>query len=287
MAARVWTVAFSGIDVIPIEVQVQVTPGLPAFVIVGLPDKAVGESKERIRNALHAIGLMIPLQHITVNLAPADIQKGGSHYDLAVAVCLLGIMDVLPLQEINQYMMMGELALDGSIRGVTGVLPAAMAAFNRNLKFICPHSSGPEAAWIKDLNILAPNSLLALVNHFKGVQTLTPPIPGIAEKPASIKDLKDIKGQETARRALEIAAAGGHNMLMMGPPGSGKSMLASRLPGILPPLTPNEALELTMIYSVAGMLKEGQLLSHRPFRDPHHSASLPSLVGGGIHAKPG
>jgi len=287
MVAKVWTVAFSGIEVLPIEVQVQVTPGLPQFVIVGLPDKAVAESRERIRNALHAIGLMLPLQHITVNLAPADVQKGGSHYDLAVAVCLLGIMEVLPLQEINQYIIMGELALDGSIRGVTGVLPAAMAAFNRNLKFMCPYGSGAEAAWVKGLNVLAPKSLLGLVNHFKGVQTLTPPEPGILETSLPTKDLKDIKGQEMAKRALEIAAAGGHNMLMIGPPGAGKSMLASRLPGILPPLNPKEALELTMIYSVAGLLKEGKLLNQRPFRDPHHSASLPALVGGGIHAQPG
>jgi len=287
MVARINTVAFQGISVLDIDVQVQMASGLPAFTIVGLPDKAVAESRERVRAALNAIGLALPPKRITINLSPADVLKEGSHFDLPIALGLLAAMGVVAVDELAQYTVLGELALDGEITRVAGVLPAAIAAADAGRGVICPAPCGGEAAWAQDIEILAPPSLLALINHFKGTQALTPPEPALAEEPTGYPDLKDIKGQETAKRALEIAAAGGHNLLMIGPPGAGKSMLAQRLPGILPPLSPVEALEVSMIHSVAGVLSDGKLMRRRPFRDPHHSASLPALVGGGMRAKPG
>lgn len=287
MVARITTVAFQGIDVIPVDVQVQVGSGLPNFTVVGLPDKAVGESRERVRAALQSIGLSLPPKRITVNLSPADLQKEGSHYDLPIALGLLAGMDVLSPDEISQYTAMGELALDGSITNVSGVLPAAIDASSRGHGLICPFESGGEAAWADDINILAPKNLVALLNHFKGTQILSPPVPKLYELQDSYPNLAQIKGQDAAKRSLEVAAAGGHNMLMIGPPGAGKSMLASCLPGILPPLSPQEALDVTMIHSVAGQLQGGQLIQKRPYRDPHHSASLPALIGGGRSAKPG
>ncbi len=287
MVARVNTVAFQGIDVLDIDVQVQMAAGMPAFTIVGLPDKAVAESRERVRAALGALGLALPPKRITVNLAPADVLKEGSHFDLPIAMGLLAAMGVLPTDEIAGYTALGELALDGALAPVAGVLPAAIGAAAAGRGLICPAASGGEAAWAGELEILAPGTLLALINHFKGSQVLTPPEPALAPDGADYPDLKDIKGQETAKRALEIAAAGGHNLLMIGPPGAGKSMLAARLPGLLPPLDPAEALEVSMIHSVAGLLTNGGLSRRRPFRDPHHSASLPALVGGGLRARPG
>ncbi|MEE8272011.1 MAG: YifB family Mg chelatase-like AAA ATPase, partial [Alphaproteobacteria bacterium] len=291
MVARVNTVAFRGIDVLPIDVQVQITGGMPGFTVVGLPDKAVAESRERVRSALHALGLALPPKRITVNLAPADVLKEGSHFDLPIAIGLLVVLDVLPAMELAGYATLGELALDGALSPVAGVLPAALNAASRGLGLICPAACGGEAAWAADeggrIDVLAPANLLALINHFKGTQALSPPEPVVEAAAEAPLDLKDIKGQETAKRALEVAAAGGHNLLMIGPPGAGKSMLAARLPGLLPPLEPAEALEVSMIHSVAGLLEGGRLLRHRPFRDPHHSASLPALVGGGLRARPG
>ncbi|MCA0371122.1 MAG: YifB family Mg chelatase-like AAA ATPase [Proteobacteria bacterium] len=287
MVARVKTVAFQGIDATEIDVQVHLSSGLPAFHIVGLPDKAVAESRERVRAALHAIGLALPTKRITVNLSPADIQKEGSHYDLPIALGLLASMDVLPKDALTSYIALGELALDGLLCPVPGVLPTALHASSQGFGLICPHASAREAAWASDIALLAPQSLLALVNHFKGTQVLTPPEPALATSPPPLLDLADVKGQESAKRALEIAAAGGHNLLMLGPPGSGKSMLAARLPGILPMLSPEEALEVTMIHSLFGLVPSDGLVRVRPFRDPHHSASLPALVGGGARAKPG
>ncbi|MDA8231173.1 MAG: YifB family Mg chelatase-like AAA ATPase [Magnetospirillum sp.] len=287
MTTHAPTVAFSGIECLDIDVQVQIAAGLVAFTVVGLPDKAVGESRERVRAAFNALGLALPPKRITVNLAPADLLKEGSHFDLPIALGLLAAMGVLPPDEIARYVAIGELGLDGSIAPVAGVLPAAIAANASGRGLICPAAQGPEAAWAGDIDILAAPSLLSLINHFKGTQVLAPPIPEVAEDPADLLDLRDIKGQESAKRALEVAAAGGHNLLMIGPPGSGKSMLAARLPGLLPPLSPAEALEVSMIHSVAGQLTEGRLLRRRPFRDPHHSASVPALVGGGMRARPG
>ena len=242
MVARVNTVAFQGLDAVPIDVQVRISPGLPAFTVVGLPDKAVGESRERVRAALAALGLSLPPKRITVNLAPADLLKEGSHFDLPIALGLLVSLGVLPADEIANFTALGELALDGAVAPVSGVLPAAIAASARSQGIICPARCGSEAAWADGIEVLAAPSLLALVNHFKGSQILARPTPKLAEDETSALDLRDIKGQETAKRALEIAATGAHNLLMIGPPGAGKSMLASRLPSLLPPLSPAEAL---------------------------------------------
>jgi magnesium chelatase family protein len=287
VVARVSTVAFQGIDVVDVDVQVQMAAGLPAFTVVGLPDKAVAESRERVRAALHAMGLSLPPRRITVNLAPADLAKEGSHFDLPIALGLLSAMDVVPADEIAEYAALGELALDGAIARVAGVLPAAIHASSRGLGLICPKGQGGEAAWAGGIAILAPESLLALVNHFKGTQALAQPEAKLAAGVPRYPDLADIKGQETAKRALEVAASGGHNLLMVGPPGAGKSMLAQRLPGLLPPLDAGEVLEVSMIHSLAGQLADEGLTRARPFRDPHHSASVPALVGGGLKARPG
>ena len=242
MVARVGTVAFQGIDTLGIDVQVQMSGGLPAFTVVGLPDKAVAESRERVRSALGAMGLALPPKRITVNLSPADVLKEGSHFDLPIALGLLVAMEVLPPEDLAGYAALGELALDGAIAPVAGVLPAAIGANAAGLGLICPAACGGEAAWAGEVEILAPPSLLALINHFKGVQVLSAPEPRLREAAADPLDLKDIKGQETAKRDLEVAASGGHNLLLVGPPGAGKSMLAQRLPGLLPPLGPREAL---------------------------------------------
>ncbi len=288
MVARIKTVSFKGVDVLDIDVEVQISSGFVAFTVVGLPDKAVAESRERVRAALHAMGLALPAKRITVNLAPADVAKEGSHYDLPIALGILTAMEVLPSDALTNFAALGELGLDASLRNVTGILPAAVHAQKNNLGLICPEGAGSEAAWAGDLEILAPSSLIQLINHFKGSQVLSRPSALLpAENFKNYRDLAEVKGQETAKRALEITAAGGHNLLMVGPPGSGKSMLASCLPGLLPPLSPMEALEVSIIHSLAGTLPEGGLVRTRPYRDPHHSASQPALIGGGQRAKPG
>jgi magnesium chelatase family protein len=222
-----------------------------------------------------------------VNLAPADVMKEGTHYDLPIALGIMTQIGVIKEGDLDGYLVIGELALDGTLAPIAGVLAAALHAVESGLGLICPESCGPEAAWGGNLEILAPMNIVHLMNHFRGTQVLTQPIPMLSEEKPLGLNLKDIKGQESAKRVLEIAAAGGHNMMMIGPPGSGKSMLASRLPGILPPLEPREALEVTMIHSIAGKLPDGKLIRARPFRDPHHSSSLPSLVGGGVKSQPG
>ncbi len=288
MVQRVATVAFEGIEARAVDVQVQVAPGLPAFNVVGLPDKAVSEARERVRAALVASGLALPARRITVNMAPADLPKEGSHYDLPIALALMAAIGAIPQDAIAGFTVLGELGLDGSIAPVAGVLPAAIAANARNEGLICPYACGPEAAWASpEMDIVAAGSLIQLANHFKGSQVLMRPKPKVRDVVDTRLDLKDIKGQESAKRVLEIAAAGGHNLLMVGPPGAGKSMLAARLPSILPPLSPAELLEVSMIASVAGEIEEGALTNRRPFRAPHHSASMPALVGGGLRAKPG
>ncbi|MEQ1716092.1 MAG: YifB family Mg chelatase-like AAA ATPase, partial [Hyphomicrobium sp.] len=288
MYGHISTLAFIGVEARPVEVQVRITPGQPMFAIVGLPDKAVAESRERVRNALHAVGLGLPYKHITVNLAPADVPKEGSHFDLPIALAMMAAMEAIAPDAIAGYAAIGELALDGAIRSVPGTLPAAIGANAIGKGLICPAEGGAEAAWAgDDIPILAPPHLLSLVNHFKGLQTLSRPKPNLERGPAPLTDLADIKGQEMPKRALEIAAAGGHNLLMVGPPGSGKSMLASRLPSILPALAPEEILEVSMVHSLAGALMSGRLAIERPFRAPHHSASMAALVGGGSRPKPG
>jgi magnesium chelatase family protein len=288
MVQRVSTVAFEGIEARAVDVQVQVAPGLPAFNVVGLPDKAVSEARERVRSALVASGLALPARRITVNLAPADLPKEGSHYDLPIALGLMAAIGAIPPDALSGFTVLGELGLDGSIAAVAGVLPAAIGANARGEGLICPAACGPEAAWASpEMEIIAAASLIQLANHVRGTQVLARPQPKVREADDALVDLKDIKGQESAKRALEVAAAGGHNLLMVGPPGAGKSMLAARLPTILPPLAPEELLEVSMIASVAGEIEGGALTNRRPFRAPHHSASMPALVGGGLRARPG
>jgi magnesium chelatase family protein len=279
--------AFAGIEAVPVEVQVQISGGIPAFLVVGLPDKAVGEARERVRAALTSMGLALPPRRVLINLAPADLLKEGSHFDLPIALGVLAAMEVIPREDMAGFAALGELSLDGTLNPVAGVLPAAIGASARDLGLICAASQGGEAAWAGRIEVVAAPDLLSLINHFRGLQVLTPPEPaGVADAPQG-HDLADVKGMETAKRALEIAAAGGHNLLLIGAPGAGKSMLAARLPGLLPDLLPSEALEVSMIHSVAGMLTEGRLLMRPPYREPHHSASQAALTGGGQRAKPG
>jgi magnesium chelatase family protein len=287
MVAIAATVAYIGLDAVAVDVQCQIAPGMPAFVVVGLPDKAVGESRERVRAALSAIGLALPPKRITVNLSPADLPKEGSHYDLPIALALLGAMGVIDGETLASYVIVGELGLDGRIAGSPGVLLAALHAAERSMGLICPASQGPEAAWAGDVEVIAAPDLVNLLNHLNRTGHIAPPQPAEAEPLRRMADMAQVKGQEVARRALEIAAAGGHNLLMVGPPGAGKSLLAACLPGILPDLTPAEALEVSMVASVAGALEGGKLVRSRPFRSPHHSASMPALVGGGLRVRPG
>ncbi len=288
MVAHIHSVAFEGIATRHVDVQVHIAGGLPAFAVVGLPDKAVAESRERVRSALQAIGIALPPKRVTVNLAPADLPKEGSHFDLAIALGLLAALQVVPADALERFTVLGELGLDGALSHVTGILPAAIAANGAGRGLVCPESCGSEAAWASDeMEILAPHNLIALINHFKGTQVLRRPQAQVLEDDNGLPDLRDIKGQESAKRALEVAAAGGHTMLMTGPPGAGKSMLAARLPSILPPMDASEMLAASMIASIAGTLPGGRLGRQRPFRAPHHSASMAALVGGGVRARPG
>ncbi len=287
MVAVITTVAYLGLEARAVEVQCQVAPGVAGFVVVGLPDKAVAESRERVRAAIAALGLSLPPRRITVNLSPADLPKEGSHYDLPIALALLAAMGLADAEALSHYIVVGELGLDGRVAGSPGVLLAALHASSRDMGLICPAAQGAEAAWAGSVEVVPAPNLLALLNHLKGQGLLPPPGPGLVDEPVIGPDMKMVKGQETAKRALEIAAAGAHNLLMVGPPGAGKSLLASCLPGILPPLTPAEALEVSMIASVAGTLEGGRLSRNRPFRAPHHSASMPALVGGGLKVRPG
>ncbi|MEM7665187.1 MAG: YifB family Mg chelatase-like AAA ATPase [Pseudomonadota bacterium] len=287
MVALVRTVAYLGLEARQVEVQCQVASGLPRFSIVGLPDKAVSESRERVQAALAAMGLALPPKRITINLSPADLPKDGSHYDLPIALALLAAMGVTDAEQLGDWIAVGELALDGRIVASPGVLIAALHASECEAGLICPADQGSEAKWASGVPVLAPRDLTGLLGHLKGSQVLPDPTRGEVAEGPPVTDLKQVKGQETAKRALEIAAAGGHNLLMIGPPGSGKSMLASCMPGILPELTPTEALEVSMVQSVAGMLDAGRISRARPFRAPHHSASMAALTGGGLKVRPG
>jgi magnesium chelatase family protein len=287
MVSRAYTVAFQGIEARLVEVQCAVAPGLPGFAVVGLPDKAVSEARDRVRSALSALGVALPSRRITINLSPADLPKEGSHFDLPIALALLAALEIVPPEAAANTVALGELSLDGSLIPVIGALPAAMAAAEQGRTLLCPQASGAEAAWVGAARVIGAASLDAVVRHFTGQTPLSPSEPGEVRLETGHRDLRDVKGQERAKRALEIAAAGRHHLIMVGTPGSGKSMLAARIPGILPPLTPAEALETSMIQSLCGLLDEGGISRARPFREPHHTASMAAIVGGGRSAKPG
>ena len=287
MVSRAYTVAFQGVEARMVEVQCAVTAGLPAFSIVGLPDKAVSEARDRVRTALTSMAIALPSKRITVNLSPADLPKEGSHFDLPIAMALLAALDILPADVTQNMVALGELSLDGSLIPVVGALPAAMAAASQNRGLLCPAASGAEAAWVGNAQVIAAASLGDVVRHFTGQTPLDPAEPGEVMAPPTGRDLREVKGQERAKRALEIAAAGRHHLMFVGTPGSGKSMLAARLPSILPQLTAPEALETSMIHSLAGLLDEGGISRVRPFREPHHTASMAAIIGGGRQAKPG
>jgi magnesium chelatase family protein len=287
MQARAHTVAFQGIEARPVEVQCAVTPGMPAFSIVGLPDKAVSEARERIRSALHAMAIALPSRRITVNLAPADLPKEGSHFDLPIALALLAALEIVPGESVDGLLALGEMALDGTLVPVLGALPAAMTAAAEARTLLCPCGSGSEAAWVGDTEVIGAATLAEAIRHLTGQAVLQPAVPGEVAPETAARDFADVKGQERAKRALEIAAAGRHHIFMVGPPGSGKSMLASRLPGILPPLSPAEALETSMVHSLAGLIDAGGISRTRPFREPHHTASSAAITGGGRGAAPG
>ncbi|WP_422071913.1 YifB family Mg chelatase-like AAA ATPase [Tranquillimonas rosea] len=287
MIARAYTVAFEGIEARLVEVQCAVAPGLPAFSLVGLPDKAVSEARDRVRAALSSLSIALPSKRITVNLSPADLPKEGSHFDLPIALALLAALDILPRDAVERSLALGELSLDGTLVPVIGALPAAMTAAEEERTLICPEPCGPEAAWVGAAEVIAPTSLAAAIQHVSGQTVLPPADAGEVRAGDSRRDLREVKGQERAKRALEIAAAGRHHLLLVGTPGSGKSMLAQRLPGLLPPLSAAEALETSMIHSLAGLLDEGGISRARPFREPHHTASMAAVVGGGKGAKPG
>jgi magnesium chelatase family protein len=287
VVALVETVAYLGLEARRVEVQCQLAPGIPRFAVVGLPDKAVGESRERVQSALASMGLALPPKRITINLSPADLPKEGSHYDLPIALALLAAMGVTDAEQLADFVAVGELALDGRIVASPGVLLAALYASEAEKGLICPATQGAEARWASGIPVLAAPDLVSLLGHLKGTTRLPDPAQGEVEEPAYGPDLRQVKGQEVAKRALEIAAAGGHNLLLIGPPGAGKSLMASCLPGILPPLSPAEALEVSMVASVAGTLEGGRISRTRPFRAPHHSASMAALTGGGLRVRPG
>ena len=287
MVSHAYTVAFQGVEARMVEVQCAVTAGLPAFSIVGLPDKAVSEARDRVRTALTSMAIALPSKRITINLSPADLPKEGSHFDLPIALALLAALDILPDDVTQNVVALGELSLDGSLIPVVGALPAAMAAAEHNRSLLCPAASGAEAAWVGSAQVIAAASLGDVVRHYTGQVPLSPAEPGEVSNPPHARDLRDVKGQERAKRALEIAAAGRHHLMFVGTPGSGKSMLAARLPSILSPLTASEALSTSMIHSLAGLLDEGGISRARPFREPHHTASMAAIIGGGRQAKPG
>lgn len=287
MVARAYTVAFEGVQARSVEVQCAVTPGMPAFSLVGLPDKAVSEARDRVRTALSSMAIALPSKRITINLSPADMPKEGSHFDLPIALALLAALEVIPKDAVEGACALGELSLDGTLIPVVGALPAAMAAAQEDRTLLCPKASGAEAAWVGAAQVIGAASLAEVVRHYTGQSPLKPSEPGEVLSTPSGRDLRDVKGQERAKRALEIAAAGRHHMMLVGTPGSGKSMLAARLPGLLPPLSAGEALETSMIHSLAGLLNEGGISRVRPFREPHHTASMAAIVGGGRRAGPG
>jgi len=286
--ARIQSFAFAGIDAIPVTVEIQISSGLPAFIIVGLPDKTVGESRERVRAALAALGLALPPKRILINLVPADLPKEGSHFDLPIALAIMTAMGIFSHEAIQPYAAIGELSLDGRLQATGGVLSAALEAVGMQLGLICPRPQAQEARWASDtLDLLAPDTLRALLAHFSGEAVLASPELEPVPFTPPLADLTSIKGLDLGRRALEIAACGAHSLLMSGPPGAGKSMLAQCLPSILPDLTHEQVLECSRIHSLGGQATGSTLVTRPPFRAPHHSTTLPALVGGGSRSRPG
>ena len=289
MLASIATFAIEGVDSREVTVEVDVRGGLPVFTVVGLPDAAVREARERVRAALLNSGLEFPLKRLTANLAPANLRKAGPSFDLALAVALLAASDQLPAEELDSYAVCGELSLGGGLRPVDGAVAIAFGAREAGFRrLIVPSENAREAALVEGIEVLGVPSLERIVDLLRGRWRPSPAGPGTTPPrlPRRELDLADVRGQADAKRALEIAAAGGHNLLMIGPPGTGKTMLARRLPGILPPPSFEEALEITRVHSVAG-LSDGRLASERPFRAPHHTISPSGLVGGGPTPRPG
>ena len=287
MLARTTTVAFEGLEARPVDVQCAISPGLPGFSIVGLPDKAVSEARDRIRTALSELGIALPSKKVTVNLSPADLPKEGAHFDLPIALSLLAALEIVPPGPVARAVSLGEMSLDGALVAVTGALPAAMTAATLEADLLCPEACGPEAAWVGAASVYAARSLKALMDHLTGAVPLLEARAGHVAEAKGGACLRDVRGQDRAKRALEIAAAGRHHLFMVGPPGAGKSMLAARLPGLLPPLSAMESLETSMIHSLAGTLEEGGILHRRPYQEPHHTASVAAIAGGGKRAGPG